>query len=491
MAVFLIPLVFSLATDNPLFIMIFTKKTKIVATIGPGSENKETLAALFTAGVNVCRTNMSHDDQAVHEKRITLIRTVAKKVGLPIAVLLDLSGPKIRIGDFAQAPVELIPGKKLILTGDKTCVGDATRVYFNYPHIEKDIKPGMILMLDDGKKKVVVEKVDGIDIHTKIIVGGTTKSRRGVNIPGAYLSIPALTDKDKKDLVFGINAGVDFVALSFVRTAKDIEDLRALIKKHKGDQSIVAKIETQEAVEHIDAIIQATDAIMVARGDLAVEIGPEKVPAVQKMIIKKCNDLGKPVIVATQMLESMINSPVPTRAEVSDVANAIFDGADAVMLSEESALGSYAKEAVTMMTHIAEQIEGEIGTHRRLKVHSNSIVDSVSSSVVHNAEDINARVIVALTETGSTPRMIARYKPQQPVVVLTPHEATARKAQLVFGCYPYVTKSFTGSTQLINTLGPKLKALGLVKKQDRIMVTAGVPFGTAGTTNMMLALTVE
>ncbi len=471
--------------------MIFTKKTKIVATIGPGSENKETLTALFSAGVNVCRTNMSHDDQTVHGKRIALIRSVAKKSALPIAILQDLSGPKIRIGDFAVAPVELVPGKKLILTGDKTCVGDASRVYFNYPHIEKDIKAGMVLMLDDGKKKVVVEKVVGVEIHTKIIVGGTTKSRRGVNIPGAYLSIPALTEKDKKDLAFGIQQGVDFVALSFVRTAKDIEELRALIKKHKGNQSIVAKIETQEAIEHIDAIIDATDAIMVARGDLAVEVGPEKVPALQKMIIKKCNNLGKPVIVATQMLESMISSPVPTRAEVSDVANAIFDGADAVMLSEESALGSYPKEAVTMMTHIAQQVEQEIGTHRRLKVHSDSIVDSVSSSVVHNAEDVHAKLIVALTETGSTPRMIARYKPQQPIVVLTPYEATARKAQLVFGCYPYVIKSFTGSTQLINTLGPKLKTLGLAKKQDRIIVTAGVPFGTAGSTNMMLILSVE
>lgn len=471
--------------------MIFIKKTKIVATIGPGSENKDMLTKLFNAGVNVCRTNMSHDDQAVHEKRIKLIRSVAKKEKLPIAILLDLSGPKIRIGDFINPPIELIPGNKLILTGDKNCVGDATRVYFNYPHIEKDIKAGMILMLDDGKKKVVVEKVVGTEIHTKILVGGTTKNRRGVNIPGAYLSIPALTEKDKKDLSFGITQDVDFVALSFVRTAKDIENLRVLIKKQKGHQSIVAKIETQEAVENIDAIIEAADAIMVARGDLAVEIGPEKVPAVQKMIINKCNEIGKPVIVATQMLESMINSPVPTRAEVSDVANAIFDGADAVMLSEESALGKYAKEAVTMMTHIAKQVEGEIGTHRRHKVRINDIVDSVSSSVVHNAEDVDARIIVALTETGSTPRMIARYKPQQPIIVLTPHERAARKAQLVFGCYPFLIKSFTGSTQLVKTLGPKLIDLGLVKKNDRIVVAAGVPFGTAGSTNMMMVLKID
>ncbi len=229
---------------------------------------------------------------------------------------------------------------------------------------------------------------------------------------------------------------------------------------------------------------------MVARGDLAVEIGPEKVPTVQKMIIKKCNEIGKPVIVATQMLESMISSPVPTRAEVSDVANAIFDGTDAVMLSEESALGLYAKEAVAMMTHIAQQVEAEIGTHRRLKVHTNDIVDSVSSSVVHNAEDVGAKLIVALTETGSTPRMIARYKPQQPIIVLTPHEYVARQAQLVFGCYPLLTKPFSGSTQLINTIGPKLLAGGLASKKDRFVVSAGVPFGTPGTTNMFMILTV-
>lgn len=468
----------------------FSKKTKIVATIGPNTENKDSLTKLFELGVDVCRTNMSHDDQEIHGKRIALIRSVSKKMNMPIAILQDLSGPKIRIGDFENAPVELVAGEKLILTGDKSCKGDASKVYFNYPHIEKDIKKGMILMLDDGKKKVVVEKVVGTEIHTKVLIGGTTKSRRGVNIPGAYLSISALTDKDKKDLSFGIAEGVDFVALSFVRNAKDIIELRSLIKKQKGTQKIVAKIETQEAIENIDEIISVTDAIMVARGDLAVEVGPEKVPAFQKMIIRKCNEVGKPVIVATQMLESMISSPVPTRAEVSDVANAIFDGADAVMLSEETTLGKFPGEAVSMMSHIAIQVEGEIGTHRRLKVHSNDIVDSVSSSVVHNAEDVGASLIVALSESGSTPRMIARYKPQQPIIVLTPHLETARQSQLVFGCYPILMKSFTGSTQLINTIGPKLIAEGVAKKKDRIVVSAGVPFGTPGSTNMLMIITI-
>ncbi len=460
-----------------------------MATIGPISENKETLTEFFNKGVDVCRTNMSHDDHEAHGKRIRLIRSVAKKVGLPIAILQDLSGPKIRIGDFGTSTVELVPGESFILTGTK-CIGDEKKVYFNYPHIQKDIKEGMILMLDDGKKKVVVERVVGNDIHTKVLIGGTTKGRRGVNIPGAYLSIETITSKDKKDLIFGIKEGVDFVALSFVRTAKDINSLRALIKKNGGNQKIVAKIETQEAIENIDEIINTADAVMVARGDLAVEVEPEKVPNLQKMIIKKCNNIGKPVIVATQMLESMIQSPVPTRAEVSDVANAIFDGADAVMLSEETTLGKYPVEAVTMMSHIATQVEGEIGTHRRYKVQSNNIVDSVSSSVVHNAEDVNAKLIVALTETGSTPRMIARYKPQQPIVVLSPHEDVVRQSQIIYGCYPILMKGFTGSTQLIKTIGPKLIKHGLVSKKDRILVTAGVPFGTPGTTNMLMILAV-
>lgn len=463
------------------------RKTKIVATIGPGSESIENFTTLLRAGVNVARTNMSHDDQTIHAQRIKNIRTASKKEGIPVAVLLDLSGPKIRIGDFKDGPVELIPGQELILSGKK-CEGTAGKVYFNYPYIKKDIKPGMTLMLDDGKKKVVVNKVVGTDVYTTVLVGGKTKSRRGVNIPGAYLSIAALTEKDKDDLQFGIKQGVDFVALSFVRTAKDIEELRELIKKHKGKQMIVAKIETEEAVENMDAIIAAADAIMVARGDLAVEIGAPRVPSIQKALIKKCNDAGKPVIVATQMLESMINSPVPTRAEVSDVANAIFDGADAVMLSEESSLGLYALEAVMTMHNIAVQVEGEIGTHRRLKVHTDDVVDSVSSSVVHNAEDTHAKVIIALTESGFTPRMIARYKPQQPIIALATHDEVLRQILLSYGCYPMKIKPFKYVGQVVDEVGPLLTKEKILKKGDTMIVSAGVPFNKPGTTNMMLIL---
>lgn len=462
-----------------------SRKTKIVATIGPGSSPKEAFTKLLHAGVTITRENMSHGDHDTHRAQIANIRAVSKKEKMPVGILVDLSGPKIRIGDFVDGVVELVPGQQLILSGKK-CDGTAEKVFFNYPHIKKDIKPGQILMLDDGKKKVEVVKVEGVDVYTKVIVGGKTKSRRGVNIPGAYLSISAITEKDEADLAFAIEQNVDFIALSFVRTAKDVESLRAMIKKQGGHQMIISKIETEEAIENIDAIIEATDGIMVARGDLAVEVGPEKVPVLQKMMISKCNALGKPVIVATQMLESMINSPVPTRAEVSDVANAIFDGADAVMLSEESALGEYAVEAVAMMNTIAQQVEGQLTTHRRLKVQQNNIADSVGSSVVHNAEDVSAKAIVALTESGFTARTISRYKPLQPIFALTAHETIARQLLLSYGCVPVLIKPVKTIAQVTDTALPVLVKEGVVEKGDTVVVAAGVPFNVPGTTNMMM-----
>jgi pyruvate kinase len=338
------------------------RRTKIVATIGPGSESKENFLTLLKAGVDIARTNMSHDDQAIHQARIENIRAVSKEENIPVDILLDLSGPKIRIGDFEDGSIELVPGAEFILSGTKLS-GTTQKVYFNYPNIEQDIKPGQILMIDDGRRKLQVEKVEGTDIYTTVLVGGIIKSRRGVNIPNAYLSISAITDKDRSDLEFAVKMGVDYIALSFVRTAKDIEELRELIKSHGGSQPIVAKIETPESVEKIDEIIAATDVIMVARGDLAVEIGHAKVPAAQRMLIAKCNAIGKPVIVATQMLESMIKAPVPTRAEVSDIANAVYAGADAVMLSEESSLGAFALEAVSMMQEVIMETEKDMATN--------------------------------------------------------------------------------------------------------------------------------
>ncbi len=467
---------------------ILNRKTKIVATIGPVTESKENFAKLLRAGVNIARTNMSHGDHDEHSTRIKNIRTASKKERIPVGILMDLSGPKIRIGDFVDGAVELVPGKKIILSGKK-CEGTAEKVFFNYPRIKTDIKAGQVLMLDDGKKKLVVDKVVDGDVYCTIVVGGKTKSRRGVNIPGAYLSIAALTEKDKKDMIFGVAQGVDFFALSFVRTARDVEGLRSLIAKQGGKQMIISKIETEEAIENIDAIIAATDAVMVARGDLAVEIGPERVPAIQKMIVQKCNDLGKPVIVATQMLESMISSPVPTRAEVSDVANAIFDGADAVMLSEETTLGQYPFETVATMNNIAVNAEQSIATHRRYAVHEGDPVDSISSSVIHNAEDINATAIAAFTGSGFTPRIIARYKPKQPIIVFTTDELVARQLLLSSGCYPVAVQKFKTIDAIIEAVPKILVKEQFVKKGDNIVLSITLPLHKRGKTNSMILLT--
>lgn len=336
------------------------RKTKIVATIGPGSESPEMFAKLLHAGVNITRSNMSHGDYEEHGARLKTIKEVSEKEGIPVTRLLDLSGPKIRIGDFKEGSVELVEGEEFILS-TTPCDGDKTRVFFNHPEIVSEMKVGQIIMLDDGRRKLVVQKIEGGDLYTTVVVGGIIKGRRGVNLPNAFLSISALTEKDKKDLEFGISMGVDYVALSFVRSARDIVELRELIKSHGGNQLIIAKMETPESVENLEEILVATDGVMVARGDLAIEIGHAKVPAVQKKLIERCNALGKPVIVATQMLESMINAPVPTRAEVSDIARAVYDGADATMLSEESALGKYALEAVSMMAEVILETEHDMG----------------------------------------------------------------------------------------------------------------------------------
>lgn len=463
------------------------KKTKIVATIGPASEKRPVFTELLHAGVNIARVNMSHGSHAEHATKMRTMRMVARRERTHLGVLLDLAGPKIRIGDFVDGAVELVAGARIILTS-KRISGTAERVFFGYPTIVRELKSGQVLMLDDGKKKLVVERVVKGEVYCKVLVGGPTKSRRGVNLPGAHLSMSALTPKDKKDLAFGLAQGVDFVALSFVRTAKDIHTLRAILARSKSAAKVIAKIETEEAVQAIDSIIEAADGIMVARGDLAIEIGPERVPLVQKDIINRCNAIGKPVIVATQMLESMINTPVPTRAEVSDVANAIFDGADAVMLSEETALGKYPVESVRTMAEVIMGAEQAINTHRRLPVRTGDIVDSVSSSVVHNAEDVGATLIVAFSETGSTARLIARYKPKQPIVVVTPHEATARHMTLSYGCYPMIIKSIRYVSEVIEKVGKVLVRERVARKGDRAVVTAGIPFGKAGSTNMMMIL---
>ncbi|OIO30713.1 pyruvate kinase [Candidatus Nomurabacteria bacterium CG1_02_43_90] len=472
------------------------KKTKIVATIGPASESEAMLTSLIKAGMNMCRLNFSHGTHEGALAQVKNIRAVAERLGTPTAILQDLSGPKIRIGDFYQERVMLKKGGLFTLT-TKACVGDETKAFVNYAALPKEIKKGEFVLLDDGKKRLQVISIEGTEIKCRIIVGGETKGRRGVNLPGVSLKISCLTPKDKKDVIFGIENKVDYVALSFVRRPSDIRELRAVLTKAKSNAKIIAKIETEEAIQNFDAILAETDGIMIARGDLAVEVLAQEVPILQKMIIRKCNVAGKPVIVATQMMESMIKSPVPTRAEVSDVANSILDGADAVMLSEESALGEYPVETVTMMSNIAEIAEKNYPHHEALygdvltseshtSAHSREVVDAVTFSVVSTASTVGAKVIIALSESGLTARMISRYRPEQPVIAMSPNGYIIRQLGLIFGCFPVRIEKFTTIDEVMKNVREYVLKNKIAKKGDKVVVGAGIPFGHVGGTNMVL-----
>jgi pyruvate kinase len=469
--------------------MKIEKKTKIVATIGPATESEEMLSKLFFAGLDVVRLNFSHGDHGEHQKRVDLARKISKKIGKNIAILQDLSGPKIRIGDFATERIYLKEGDFFTLTTEKI-IGDEKRVYVNYPNLPKEVSVGGFVLLDDGKKKLQIVDIKGNDVKCVVVVGGDTKGRRGVNLPGAYLKISSITEKDKKDFQFCVKNKVDFVALSFVRRPEDVIELRDMIKKSKLDTGIISKIETPEAVENIDKIIELSDGVMVARGDLSIEVPAEKVPLIQKMIIRKCNDAGKPVITATQMLESMIHSPVPTRAEVSDIANAIFDGTDAIMLSEETTLGKFPLEAVNVMARVAIEVEHDHCERFDIETKVNGgmdIVNSITSSVVKTAHDVDAKLIFALTETGFSARMVSRHKPASLIMALSPNEKTCKKLSLSFGCYPVCIKRFVTLSDAFDFVRAFCLKNKLAKKGDKVVVVAGTPFNKKGVkTNMLL-----
>ncbi|MEK6910681.1 MAG: pyruvate kinase [Nanoarchaeota archaeon] len=468
------------------------KKTKIVATIGPASESEEIMTKLVLAGMNVARQNFSHGDYEEHNKRINIARKISEKLKVPLAILQDLSGPKIRIGDFKEGQVTLVPGKTLTLSVEP-CEGTESKVFINYPTLNKELKKGSIVFLNDGKVKLEVERIEGKNIVCKILVGGAIKSKRGVNLPGAYLKISCLTDKDREDLKFGIKHEVDFMALSFVRKASDIIELKQILEKAKADIKVIAKIETPEAIENIDEIIKEADGVMVARGDLAVEVPAEEVPILQKMIIRKCNALGKPVITATQMMASMVNSAVPTRAEVNDVANAILDGTDAVMLSEETTLGDHPETVVKMMSKIAMHTEKYYPyeeTLRRNHLSNKEITDSICNAAANLAHEIDAKAIVALTVSGHTAKMISRYRPKQPIIVVTPNKKVYNRSALKFNCYPVLTEMLQGVTDSIEKAKKISLETGFTKKGDKLIILAGIPFTHSGNTNLVLVQTV-
>ncbi|HEX4799336.1 MAG TPA: pyruvate kinase [Candidatus Paceibacterota bacterium] len=464
-------------------------KTKIVATLGPNSAETAVIEQMLRAGLSVARINMSHGDHETHAKVIKNARTAAKRTKLPLAILQDLSGPKIRIGDFETETVTLVAGEPFVLT-TVPCVGTVGRAYVNYAQLPKEVEKGMTIFLNDGKLKLEVERVAGDEVHTRVIFGGTIRGRRGVNIPDAQLSIATITPKDKKDLAFGIEHHVDFVTLSFVRTADDIYTLRKLIKKATDRRiHIVAKIETKSAIEHLDAIIEATDAVMVARGDLAIEVPPEKVPLLQKEIIRKANNAGKPVITATQMLDSMRTEVTPTRAEVSDIANAILDGTDAVMLSDETAVGAHPVRAIDVMQRVACEVERDpIFSYARTKdtLPRSSTSEAVAHSIVNAATVLNACVVVTLSEHGYSARMVSRFRPHVPILVLTPHESTFNQSLLLYGCIPVRVSAVRKLHDAQKIARKIVTTYNFGKKDDVFVLGAGVPFGTTGTTNMMI-----
>ncbi len=469
---------------------ISTRQTKIVATIGPASADKKVLGAMIESGMNVARINFSHGEHATHRANIEAVRQAANVRRIPVAILQDLSGPKIRIGDFADN-VEFITLKKgstLVLTTN-SILGDEERLYVNYKNLPKEVRPGMRLLLDDGKISLTVTKVWRNEIHTIILDGGTIRSRRGLNAPDSSLSISALTAKDKKDLEFGIAMNVDFVALSFVRSAGDIIQLQKILTEKKSNAKIIAKIETRGAMDNIDEIISLAGGIMIARGDLAVEIPREEVPLAQKMIIQKCIAAGKPVITATQMLDSMTTQSSPTRAEVNDVANAIFDGTDAVMLSQETAVGDDPAHVIRVMSDIAHTTErSELYRHTNERREREVIgtVDAVSMAVSVIAHQVGAHVIVALTESGFTPRMVSRQKPSAPILALTTSKTTYQQLALSWGCIPLIIGGVKDMNDALRVVRKTLRETKLAKPGETFVLAAGTPFGITGGTNSLV-----
>ncbi len=462
------------------------KKTKIVCTLGPATTEISILKKMIQAGMNVARINMSHGNYNEHEERITNLRTASAELGIHCGILIDLSGPKIRTGDYITPMIDLVPGKKIILTTE-TIIGDEKRISISYPKLPEEVHKGSIIMLDDGRRKLVVTKVDGKEIHCTIEIGGIIKPRRGVNIPNGNLSIASLTAKDKKDLDWALEQPIDFVALSFVRTANDVLDLHKILKKKNKFPEIIAKIETAEAIEHFDAILETIHGIMIARGDLSVETPREKTPIYQKELIRKSIAKGKYTIVATQMMESMINAPQPTRAEVSDVANAIFDGTDAIMTSEETSLGQYPVETVLMMGTIAQQVEDtELRNFQFIPDNQFPVTHAIAHSVQEASERLDASLIIALTETGRTAQSISQFHGTKPVLALTPNITTAQKLSIIRGVTPALYEPHEQIAESREEIKKIASGYHKLKKNDIVIIASGGTMRQTGATNMMI-----
>ena len=472
---------------------------KIVCTIGPASDNYDTLKAMAEAGMNVARLNFSHGDYDGHAKKLKLIRRVERAVKKPIAALLDTKGPEIRTGLMTDGEITLTQGQNITLVSDdKPFDGTPQRIWVNYPLLAREVFPGQSIFIDDGALNLEVIKAEGDEVTCRVIVGGPLRNTKGINLPGAEITMPALSEKDTQDIIWGIQHGMEYLAVSFVKTAQDILQVKKLIQEHGSNMRILAKIETKQAVDNISEIVDAVDGVMVARGDLGVEIATEDVPLVQKRIIEMCRVRGKLVIVATQMLDSMIRNPRPTRAEASDVSNAVLDGTDAVMLSGETASGSYPVQAVATMRKIVDKAEqgltlwGNHLTARAAPTPTTDIVpvpDAVSGAAVLIAQQVHAPAILCLTRSGLTARMISKHRPQCPILGLTPSQQTWRDLALCWGVTPVRLSEMTdinvAAREAVNTCVRER----LLPEGELVVITAGVPVGRPGSTNVVEVLT--
>ncbi len=466
------------------------RKTKIVCTIGPSTDNVETMRQLMLSGMDVARFNFSHSTYEEHERRFKQITELRKELNLPIATLLDTKGPEIRLKSFEDnKPVEIFDGDTFTLTTNEV-VGTKDICSVTFKNLPKDVKVGNRILINDGVIELVAEKITATDVVCKVIHGGLLSNNKGVNVPGVMLSMPYISDRDMSDLQFGAKMGYDFIAASFVRTAADIHYLRNFTHSLGWySPRIIAKIENSDGVKNIDEILEAADGVMVARGDMGVEIPFELIPAIQKEIIHKAYNAGKQVITATQMLESMIKNPRPTRAEITDVANAIYDGTSAIMLSGETAAGEFPVEAVKTMALIAETTEQDIDyAHRFIKrdpAESPSVTDAISHATVSTAHDLNAKAIITVTKGGGTARMISKYRPSCPIIGLTTDEITCRQMNMSWGIYPSLIEEQESTDGLIQSAIDVSLNNKLVEAGDLVVVTAGVPLGVSGNTNLL------
>ncbi len=479
----------TVAEARPLPATVRARRAKIVATLGPASSSIEVFRELVRAGLDVARLNFSHGSHEQKAELIRMVRQVAGEFGKPICILADLQGPKIRTGRLKDGkPVQLVAGNLLTITPEDI-EGTAERVGTVFTTLAENLEPGSRILLSDGLIELRVDRIEGNDVVCQIINGGMLGEKKGINLPGIPVKVPSLTEKDEIDLEFAIAHNVDTVAVSFVRTADDVRHVKNRVTALGSDAWVIAKLEKPQAIEHLDSILEVADGIMVARGDLGVEVPPEKVPAIQKHIIRRAADFRKPVITATQMLESMIENPRPTRAEVSDVANAIYDGTDSVMLSGESAAGRYPVAAVSMMADIVLETERQIRLDPppripRVRGTRLSVAETICECMAHAAEDLDLAAIAIFTETGSTARLLSKYRPEPPIYALSPFEKVINRAVLLWGTYPILCERFVDTDELVNTAEDTLERLGYIHRRQVVGIVAGTST-RSGATNFM------